>query len=863
MSHFSEIKKLDGRMPVQHLPLRELKTLTVRCFLIFLAAFSSWTTTFAQTPGCIPYTANYPCVYVANFGPDPNLPGTNNLVTVINAATNSVIGSSIAVGNAGNSGGTQGIAISPDNSVVYVAQSPNGVGIVDTRTNTRTATIAFPGLPSQIVFTRDGAHAWVITRTCGDCISSIQIIDTKSSSIEKSLSSVNNPAAVVNNPAAVAFSPDGTTAYVADACKGLACIDLINTSDLTLKNQITVPFFSYDLFSDNSIATSPDGSLVCVSFEQGPTVFPHYGVACIRASDQTLISGTTFSQIPTTNYGLGITSDGYVYVATTQGIVVVNSGNSSLSGVLQSGVGSNGIAVGPDGSTVYATNFASNQAMQTVSVLRGGLLLATINAGDDPNGIAIMPSSPPTIVTQPSSQTIAYGQSATLSVTATGTPPLSYQWYQGQSGDTSAPIAGATSSSYTTPTQTAATSYWVAVSNPVTLASTGPSATGAPSTTSTISPTILPPTCSLSIQTTSFLTVVATAACIDPQQQQLTTTLDWGQGAPTVANNGNLVATKTYPAVQTPTRYTVTVSSTNTSHLTGNASVPLLLSPAMPPTCSLSIQTTSLLTVQATANCIDPQQELLTTTLDWKEGPPTTANNGNLVATKTYSAVQTTTLYTVTVTSTNTSQLSGNASVPLLLSPPMPVFTGQMVDVSAKVPGQTISGVPAMVSFECVSVLDSNGHMISALALGISCSSNPSVVTLSQAQNVTTIVIETTGAATVLGLRLHHENWYAFLFPVPAFMLLRAKLRTRRMQRFDALRWLAGFAGAMMLSTAISCGGGFKPPTITQTQIQQTQPSATPAGSYQVTVVDNLVGQASSNFVQTTLIVPLTVSPTQ
>ncbi len=242
---------------------------------------------------------------------------------------------------------------------------------------------------------------------------------------------------------------------------------------------------SYGFFSDSSIATSPDGSLVCVSFEQSLTIMTpplRYGVACFRTSDQKLLPTATFSQIPTTNYGLGITSDGNVYVATTQGIVVVNSGNGALAGVLQSGMGSLGIAIAPDGTTVYATNFASNTSnpnMQTVSVLRGGLLVATIGAGDNPNGIAIMPSLPPTVVTQPSSQTTAYGQPATLSVTATGTPPLSYQWYQGQSGDTSAPIAGATSSSYTTPAQTATTSYWVAVSNPVTLALTGPSATGA------------------------------------------------------------------------------------------------------------------------------------------------------------------------------------------------------------------------------------------------------------------------------------------------------------------------------------------------------------------------------------------------
>lgn len=39
--------------------------------------------------------------------------------------------------------------------------------------------------------------------------------------------------------------------------------------------------------------------------------------------------------------------------------------------------------------------------------------------------------TPPSITSQPQSQTITAGQTATLTVTATGTAPLSYQWYQG------------------------------------------------------------------------------------------------------------------------------------------------------------------------------------------------------------------------------------------------------------------------------------------------------------------------------------------------------------------------------------------------------------------------------------------------
>jgi Immunoglobulin I-set domain/PQQ-like domain len=52
----------------------------------------------------------------------------------------------------------------------------------------------------------------------------------------------------------------------------------------------------------------------------------------------------------------------------------------------------------------------------------------------------------PTIAAQPSSQIVTAGQTATFSVTASGTAPLSYQWLKN-----SANIGGATTASYTTP----------------------------------------------------------------------------------------------------------------------------------------------------------------------------------------------------------------------------------------------------------------------------------------------------------------------------------------------------------------------------------------------------------------------------
>lgn len=65
-----------------------------------------------------------------------------------------------------------------------------------------------------------------------------------------------------------------------------------------------------------------------------------------------------------------------------------------------------------------------------------------------------------------SSFTVPVGQSATLSVTATGSG-LTYQWYVGAKGDTSTPIVGATRSIYTAGAVTATTRFWVRISDGV------------------------------------------------------------------------------------------------------------------------------------------------------------------------------------------------------------------------------------------------------------------------------------------------------------------------------------------------------------------------------------------------------------
>src|SRR4051794_13615174 len=70
--------------------------------------------------------------------------------------------------------------------------------------------------------------------------------------------------------------------------------------------------------------------------------------------------------------------------------------------------------------------------------------------------------TPPSIAVQPLGASINGGNSAQLSVAATGTAPLSYQWFMGATGDTSAPVNGGTTSIIVVAPATT-TSYWVRV----------------------------------------------------------------------------------------------------------------------------------------------------------------------------------------------------------------------------------------------------------------------------------------------------------------------------------------------------------------------------------------------------------------
>lgn len=163
------------------------------------------------------------------------------------------------------------------------------------------------------------------------------------------------------------------------------------------------------------------------------------------------------------------------------------------------------------------------------------------------------------IITSPSPVTINRGQTTTLTVVASGAAPLTYQWYQGLTGDTSTPV-GTNAASFTTPTLLETTSYWVKVTN-------AGNPGGANSTTATV--TVRQPaaitTQPVSSSTNSGLTTTLSVTAVGTGPL----TYQWYQGTSgtTTTPVGTNSAFFTTPALLETTSYWVKV--TNAANPTG------------------------------------------------------------------------------------------------------------------------------------------------------------------------------------------------------------------------------------------------------------------------------------------------------
>ncbi|MGB0579372.1 MAG: beta strand repeat-containing protein [Limisphaerales bacterium] len=254
----------------------------------------------------------------------------------------------------------------------------------------------------------------------------------------------------------------------------------------------------------------------------------------------------------------------------------------------------NGVAISGATNPTYAipSVTAGDAGSYTVVVSNNGGSVTSVVA-------TLTPDNPPTITTQPQSTTVDSGAGFTLSVVATGTGPLTYQWAKN-----GVAIGGATASSFTVANAATgdAGNYTVTVSN-----ACGPTTSGAATVTVNIPnqpPTIItqpqPSTLIVCAGTNVVYSVVATGTA--PLAYQ------WNFNGVAIA--GQTASTLTLANVTTANSgsYTVTVSNglgsvTSTAVALTVATVPTITSQPVSTgagaggTISLSVVASSLLPV--------------------------------------------------------------------------------------------------------------------------------------------------------------------------------------------------------------------------------------------------------------------------
>ena len=210
------------------------------------------------------------------------------------------------------------------------------------------------------------------------------------------------------------------------------------------------------------------------------------------------------------------------------------------------------------GATLAGTPTALGTTVLTVS--------ANNAAGTGPSSTLTITVNPPapTLTTQPASQTIVAGQPATLTVAATGSGPLTYQWKK----DTAA-IAGATNASYTIAATTTADagSYTVEVSNPY---GTTPSAAATLTIATLAQISAQPATQTITAGQGATLTVSATGTPAPTYQ--------WYKDG--VALAGATSATYTIAATSATDAGSYTVELTNAAGTVTSAAATLTVNPA-------------------------------------------------------------------------------------------------------------------------------------------------------------------------------------------------------------------------------------------------------------------------------------------
>jgi len=297
-------------------------------------------------------------------------------------------------------------------------------------------------------------------------------------------------------------------------------------------------------------------------------------LAILNAGCAGLVSGTNVGVLAAPSVATEPT-DQTVTAGQTATFTVVAAGSAPLNYQWNK----NGTAITGATSASYTTpaTTASDDGAQFAALIDNKVGRVTSN----PVSLHVRVQVAPSITTQPTSQTVTAGQTATFSVAATGTAPLSYQWRKNNVA-----ISGATSSSYTTlatTTSDTGSTFLVAVSN---------TAGTVPSAAATLTVNAAPVAPSISTQPTSQ-TVTASQTATFNVAATGTAPLSYQWQKNGVAISGATSSPYITPATtgsDNGAQFTVLVSNT-VGNVTSNAATLTVNAAAVPP--SITAQPTS------------------------------------------------------------------------------------------------------------------------------------------------------------------------------------------------------------------------------------------------------------------------------
>ena len=273
----------------------------------------------------------------------------------------------------------------------------------------------------------------------------------------------------------------------------------------------------------------------------------------------------------------------------------------------------------------------------------------------------------PTITSQPGSQTVTAGQTATFSVTASGTAPLSYQWKKNGTN-----ISGATSASYTTPATTtgdSGSSFTVTVSN--TAGSVTSGAATLTVTSAAVAPSITSQPTNKTVTAGQTATFVVTANGTAPLSYQ------WKKNGTNIS--GATSASYTTPATTTGdsgSSFTVTVSNT-TGSVTSNAAT-LTVSPAAVAPAITTQPSNQTVTAGQTATFMVAATGTAPLSYQWKKnGTNISGATGSTYTTPATTTGDSGSSFTVVVSNTAGSIASGTATLTVNPAPVAPTVVTQ------------------------------------------------------------------------------------------------------------------------------------------------------------------------------------------